>query len=358
MNFLSYLKHRSHYFLYKRVWSCFFLSFSLCFVLGLTTILLSLNNVGVNYEHIFGYNQYDAPSPIQIVAFSATFVTISLTLLGFALNNFSKRHKTHFEYTRVSSRVNNSVFEEATNVIFSRYRGVVKTLLCFNIFSFPLLAKALTLVLLLFVMFLHSFLGCYRIFYLCVYIIIMAVTIISILIEVFEIYSDINYTLFRACALVTKKIRKRLHFLYKTKNNTETMIVQILRNYASLDIYRSVLFISESLGTLIYLPLKFDKKLSIKFSEKEHTLLELLMCSELSPMVIFGIYDLRTELKDDTVKESFVCFVENTFCCNTNILLQNIEKEIKYVELPEATRYSENKEVLKELLQKIYDRIK
>ena len=206
------MRYLVRYFLYKRVLSCFFLALFLACSLFCVTICLSLFEYGVSFANITGQHEYKVANPITIVSFSATFVTISLTIIGFALNSFSKRKQN----SNSDLVLGNSVYEEAAGILLVRYRTKLGSLLYFNVFNFPLLGKAFSLILLLACMFVHCFVGYYRVFYLIVYASFMFCIIVDMLICVFEIYSDVNYTTFRACRILITKIGDRLKFLSDT----------------------------------------------------------------------------------------------------------------------------------------------
>lgn len=225
--------------LYYRVFSCLIFSVPFCASVILTISLLSVNGYGVSFSTLTGGHTYNISNPITIVSFATTFVTISLTLLGFALNNFSKRgyksKKDNEEHNDLNYEVNASVFEECANILLVRYRGAKKSLLCFNVASFPLLSKAFTLIILLLSMIAQCFFGDYRIFYLIIYAGIMGFVILLVLIDVFRIYADVNFTLYQACSIIASKFYNKLSFLYSTRK-FDSGYIGTVKNYVRTDI--------------------------------------------------------------------------------------------------------------------------
>lgn len=291
------MKDLVKYFLYKRVLSCFTLALIFSLLVCCITMTFSLLNFGVSFADITGNHEYKIANPITIVSFAATFVTISLTIIGFALNSFSKRKQSE----KNNSILGNSVYEEAVGILLVRYRRKSETLLFINVFNYPLLAKAFTLVLLLGCMFVHCFVGNYRVFYLIVYASLMFCIIVSMLISVFEIYSDVNYTTFRACRIISMKISNRLKYLSKTNSApSDGFLRPVLRRYARTDVFRSIIFLHKALDQVLYKPAIYGTTL-VKNKKELHLFAELALCSDSSIEMMRGTID-DTSLSEDENK--------------------------------------------------------
>lgn len=348
--------------LYYRVFSCLIFSVPFCASVIFIISILSIKGYGVSFSALTGGHAYNVSNPITIVSFSATFVTISLTLLGFALNNFSKRgyktKKENEEQNNLNYEVNASVFEECANILLVRYRGVKKSLLCFNVASFPLLSKAFTLIIILLSMIAQCFFGSYRIFYLIVYAGIMGFVILLVLIDVFRIYADVNFTLYQACSIIASKFYNKLSFLYSTRK-FDSGYIGTVKNYVRTDIYRGILFLHESYGTILYLPYKFEKKLKLMLDNNKHMLSELAMCSSLSTSVMFEKYYAKQRSSANfDAKEIFSVFI-STSINSCKGLVEDLNYEINFVRNTEEIAYYNAREDILKLLEPIYyDKIK
>lgn len=346
------------YIFYKRVITCFLMALAFTSCVFLLTIILSVNSIGVDFETLSGGHTYKVSNPITIVSFAATFVTISLTILGFALNNFSKRSKGASE----NIILGNSIYEEAVGILLVRYRRKKTTLIFFNVLNFPLLGKAFVLVLLLGCMFCHCFIGEYRMFYLIVYATLMFVVIVSMLICVFEIYSDINFTFYRACRIILSKIKNRLDYLLETNGNKPwSGLRQVLRRYARIDIFRAIVFLKDTSEQLLYRPAILTLPLLSNIPGK-HYLSELILCLDLSPEMMHGIVKNKENKEQNNrntpIIDYFDFFLKN-FVKNFESLVKDLKNEIMYVSnLSSGDYYFDSKDKILNKLNYFYDKIK
>ena len=323
------------YTLYKRVFSCFLLALLFSLTVLCITICLSIHGYGVSFSNISGAHDYKIANPITIVSFAATFVTISLTVIGFALNSFSKRRAN----IQDSLVLGNSIYEEAVGILLVRYRKKSTTLLYLNVFNFPLLAKAFSLVLLLGGMFVHCFIGHYRVFYLIVYASLMFCVIVSMLLCVFEIYSDINFTSFKACRIISYKIIKRLRFLIKTNkdlsvDNWTKGLKPSLRIYARTDVFRAIIFLYDCLKQVLYRP-TYLKITYLINNSTNHFLSELALCFDTSDDMRLSAADLSNEKRGTESRTAEII----------NALDYYFSKCIKYEE-SESMEEALNKEIM------------
>lgn len=343
------------YCLYKRVLSCFILAISFCACVGLVISFLSIYGHGVSFDVLSGNHLYNVGNPITVVSLAGTFITASITLLGFALNSFAKRGTASSNGS--NKKVIASPFEEAAGVLLVRYKGKAKSLLFLNVFCFPLLARAFVLLILLALMFAQCFFGEFRIFYLVIYFGLMCLIILSILISVFEIYSDVNFTLFKACSIIIDKIKKKVRFLNKTMSYNYGIVLSALRRYAQTDIFRGVVFLDESFGTILYLPLRTNRCLEISLSGESLFLTQLCLCSKLSNNVMFGKYFFEGPSNNngfdafDSFRKVIVSIIK------TNDIIESFNSEIEYWKNDESLYGIINKESIINNLVDFRDKI-
>lgn len=346
------------YIFYKRVFTCFLLALAFALCIFSITLSLSFNKIGIDFYTLSGQHEYKISNPITIVSFAATFVTISLTILGFALNNFAKRSKSNMN----DNFLGNSIYEEAVGILLVRYRRKRTTLLFLNVLNFPLLGKAFALVLLLGCMFCHCFFGEYRMFYLIVYAAVMFVIIVSMLVCVFEIYSDINFTFYRACRIILFKFKNRLNYLFKTNNRTARYKIRFtLRKYARTDIFRAVVFLKGTFEQMLYKPAILSLS-SIKNTPGRHYLSELILCMDSSSEMMHGIIENneKEEIGNCDAKiNEYIEFILANLVKYSVSLKKDLENEIDFLsKLTPSNYYYASKDKTLEKLKCFYDKIK
>lgn len=200
---------------YHRILMCFITAtlFTLFVVMG-PLLFCKYIDFGYTAENFSNsYKMGDAnliisiTNPMTIVSFGATLVGISLTILGFSLNSFSKR----------SNFVNNNkkydVQGKTVELLLTRYRGYGRSLLFLNLFEFPIITKAFCLVEMVFLMLFYSYFSKYKIFYLLIITAEMFLIIISILIETFSLFADSNFSMAKAAKISKRIVKSRLYWL-------------------------------------------------------------------------------------------------------------------------------------------------
>ena len=344
------------YLSYKRVASCFVLALSFCSTVIIALAILNNCMVGIPFKVLSGLHDYKVSNPITIVSLCATFVTISLTLLGFALNSFAKKEiiKGSNDNNR-GNGVNASPLEEAANILLVRYRGIGQSLLFLNVLCFPLLAKAFTLIIFLFAMVVQCFIGEFRLFYLLVYAALMAVIILSILISVFQIYSDVNYSMFCACKIIVKKMGNKIRYLSRTNslNWDSTGLVGTMRKYIATDIYRGILLLQDANSKILYTPFLTRKALVIKNMKKRHFLIEMAVISGLNNEAMYGNKMINEADRKDSFLQYFKYFVKYE-----NGIINAFEEELNFIKNTKELTYLANKDNIDTSLRWFYDRIK
>ncbi len=343
------------YISYKRVFSCFVLALSFCAVVVTPITILSLKGIGVSFVALVGGHSYMVSNPITLVSLSATFVTISLTLLGFALNNFAKKSVANGNAKGKSSGngVNASALEETANILLVRYRGIGQTLVFLNVFCFPLLAKAFTLIIFLFAMLAQCFYGDFRIFYLIIYAGLMGLIVLSMLISVFQIYSDVNYSMFCGCKIVVKKMPNKIRYLNRTKNSNSTGLIRVMRRYIATDIYRGILLLQETNSKVLYMPYLTRNALIVKNNKKRHFLIEMSLLSGLSNDAMYG--NPFVDDSDDH-RDSFLLFFERFVKYDSGIV-SAFKEEMDFIEQTQDLTYLANKDNIYASLKWFYDKI-
>lgn len=234
---------------YYRIIMCIFTSLLFSFSIIVPICIIASKDFDSSYTDFLKHTDEIVSNPITLVSFAGALVGIALTIVGFALNSFVKKESEEKGIFR------KSVDSIMVEISMLRYNGFIKTCFFLNFFYFPILSKILSLFLLLVGMLYIALFSCFKIFYLGIITFLMCLILISVLFDVFSLYTDRNFALLNNSKLMTKKIFQRirhLHLIDRSYKKYYLPFRQSLRLYARSDIVYGIDFVVKAMETISY----------------------------------------------------------------------------------------------------------
>ena len=301
---------------YNRIIVCVIIAVVFSLICGLPILILQCNHIGLDIKKI------NAPgisfsNPATLLSLGGTIVSMSLAIYALAMNAFSKANKSLIsEITSDSDHFESSnTMNIAIEIVSLRFRGLGLSFV-FPPFNFPLLSKLFSMIGIFTLMLIQTFVGEFRIIYLCIFLSIMLFSLMTFVFEVFYIFSDKNFFYNRVSHLIVNKIHKRLRFLetYNTKYKKYFLnvnehklsegfqtIVKENTDYAKVDIIHAITFLNKTFNKINYRTKHSTKNYVLDLNKKKHydrAFLDILLSMNTSQIVLQEDENVQAELEN------------------------------------------------------------